>query len=311
LFLSYTPLKGGGELTYRFLNEYSADRCDIRIEASDARHITPERRAQLEESYLPHEREARIHGIPQLGIARVFPFPVEKLLKPIDPDTDIKSWARWIVGIDFRHSGAANGTHPFAAALCAWVHDTEEFFVVDGFRMHGGEPLYEIKRIAAMCRGLRIPVAWPHDGNRVEKGSGQALAEMYRRLGAPMLGTHAQNKGGGIHMEPAIEEMCSYMKRELFSVANHMSEFGEEFLNYHRDEDYKIVQLRDDLLSATRYAFMMRRSGKLLSACEEYGRAPGVPTAEMFDPKPPSFWIRRNEDTSGGLAKGIEFPLFD
>src|SRR5262249_47951950 len=105
LFLSYTPLKGGGELTYRFLNEYSDDRCDIRIEADDAKHITPERRAQLEESYLPHEREARIHGIPMLGIARVFPFPVESLMKGIDSATDIKSWARWIVGIDFRHSG--------------------------------------------------------------------------------------------------------------------------------------------------------------------------------------------------------------
>jgi phage terminase large subunit-like protein len=91
LFLSYTPLKGGGELTYRFLNEYSADRSDVRIEVGDGRHITPERRAQLEESYLPHEREARIHGIPQLGIARVFPFPLERLLRAITPETDIKS----------------------------------------------------------------------------------------------------------------------------------------------------------------------------------------------------------------------------
>ena len=33
VFLSYTPLKGGGELTYRFLNEYSPDRSDTRIEA--------------------------------------------------------------------------------------------------------------------------------------------------------------------------------------------------------------------------------------------------------------------------------------
>ena len=83
VFLSYTPLKGGGELTYRFLNEYSPDRIDIRIDAQDAKHISAERRAQLEESYLPHEREARIHGIPQLGIARVFPFPIETLMRPI------------------------------------------------------------------------------------------------------------------------------------------------------------------------------------------------------------------------------------
>ncbi len=166
VFLSYTPLKGGGELTYRFLNEYCADRIDIRIDAQDARHISPERRAQLEESYLPHEREARIHGIPQLGIARVFPFPIETLMRPINPDTDIKSWARWIVGVDFGYG------HPFAAALCAWVNDTDEFFVVDGFKMERGEAFTHIQRIAGMCRGLRIPIAWPHDGLQHEKGSG-------------------------------------------------------------------------------------------------------------------------------------------
>jgi phage terminase large subunit-like protein len=300
LFLSYTPLKGGGELTYRFLNEYSSDRSDTRIEASDARHISPERRAQLEESYLPHEREARIHGIPQLGIARVFPFQIEKLMKQFDPDQDIKSWARWIVGVDFGFG------HPFAAALCAWVHDTEEFFVVDGFRMERSEALYHVKRIAAMCRGLRIPCSFPHDGNAHEKGSGIPLADIYRRLGAPMLGKHAENKGGGIHVEPAIEEMCSYMKRDVFTIASHMSELGEEILSYHRDEDYKIVKLRDDLISATRYAFMMRRSGKLLDDCDAYGRAPGVPNPEMFDPRPP----RRDRTVRGGLAKGIDFDLF-
>ena len=40
------------------------------------------------------------------------------------------------------------------------------------------------------------------------------------------------------------------MKRGAFVIASHMSELGEEILSYHRDEDYKIVRLRDDLLSA-------------------------------------------------------------
>ena len=272
-------MKGGGELTYRFLNEYSPDRSDIRIEADQVRHISPERRAEMEENYLPHEREARIHGIPQLGIARVFPFAIESLMRNFHPDTDIKFWARWCVGIDFGYG------HPFAAALCAWVHDTEEFFVVDGFRMERAEALYHVKRIASMCHGLRIPIAFPHDGLQHEKGSGIALADVYRRLGAPMLGTHAQNKGGGFFVEPAIEEMCGYMKRGCFTIASHMGELGEEILNYHRDEDYKIVPLRDDLISAVRYAFMMRRSGKPLEGCENYGRAPGAEVT--YDPRPP------------------------
>ena len=29
-----------------------------------------------------------------------------------------------------------------------------------------------------------------------------------------------------------------------------MTELGEELLSYHRDEDYKIIRLRDDLISA-------------------------------------------------------------
>jgi hypothetical protein len=113
----YTPLKGGGELTYRFLNEYSADRLDTRINEDDATHITPERRATMEESYLPHERDARIRGIPSLGIARVFPVPIASLMREIDHETDVRSWSRWCVGIDFGYD------HPFAAALCAWTHD--------------------------------------------------------------------------------------------------------------------------------------------------------------------------------------------
>jgi phage terminase large subunit-like protein len=304
IFLSYTPLKGGGELTYRFLNEYSPDRVDIRIDAADARHISPQRRAQLEESYLPHEREARIHGIPQLGIARVFPFPIETLMRPIDADKDVKGWARWIVGIDFGFD------HPFAAALCAWVHDSDEFFVLDGFRMERAEAFYHVKRIAGMCRGLRIPVAWPHDGAVHEKGSGEALADVYKRLGSPMLGGHAENRGGGYHVEPAIAEMCDFMKSGRFAIASHMSELGEEILSYHRDEDYKIVKLRDDLISAVRYAFMMRRSGKLLDECDSYGRAPGAHDAGAYDPRPPRPDRSREQRFAKGTAHDQPFDLF-
>jgi phage terminase large subunit-like protein len=280
VFMSYTPLKGGGELTYRFINEYSPDRSDTRITPDDAKHISPERREQMEDSYLPHEREARIHGIPQLGVAKVFPFLIDSLMRHFNPDTDIKSWARWIVGVDFGYG------HPFAAVLCAWIHDFDQFYVVDGFRMERAEAFYHVKRIANLCRGLRVPVSWPHDGLQHERGSGEAIADIYKRLGAPMLGQHAQNKGGGHHLEPAIEEMNGYMKRGAFTIASHMTELGEELLNYHRDEDYKIVPLRDDLISAVRYAFMMRRSGRRLDECEAYGRSPGVDVIDIYDPRP-------------------------
>jgi phage terminase large subunit-like protein len=50
ILISYTPLKGGGELTYRFLNEPDPDRCDIRIDENDALHIPVEPGADRAES---------------------------------------------------------------------------------------------------------------------------------------------------------------------------------------------------------------------------------------------------------------------
>ena len=63
-----------------------------------------------------------------------------------------------------------------------------------------------------------------------------------------------------------------------------MTERGEELLSYHRAENYKIIRLRDDLISAVRYAFMERYKGKLLDGCEPYGRAPSI--AGEYDPRP-------------------------
>jgi hypothetical protein len=107
-----------------------------------------------------------------------------------------------------------------------------------------------------------------------EKGSGLALREVYRRVGALMLAGHAENKGGGYHVEPAIEEMIGFMKRGAFAIASHMSELAEEILSYHRDEDYKIVRQRDDLISAMRYAFMMRRHHEPLALLQSSHRLP-------------------------------------
>ena len=66
------------------------------------------------------------------------------------------------------------------------------------------------------------------------------------------------------------------------------------------------MRLRDDLISAVRYAFMMRRQGKPLDTCEEYGRAPGAGTADMYDHRPP----RRDRSGEATLAKGLDFDLF-
>ena len=55
--------------------------------------------------------------------------------------------------------------------------------------------------------------------------------------------------------------MLERMQTGRLRVFKHLSDWFEEFRLYHR-EDGKVVKLRDDLMSATRYALMCLRFAK-------------------------------------------------
>jgi phage terminase large subunit-like protein len=269
LIVSYTPVGAGGAagLTYKFLSEPSSDRAVFRIRGDEVKHISAARREELSESYSDAERETRLEGTPQLGAGPIFPLELlPAIVKSVSPDRDIPSYARWCVGIDFGFG------HPFAAAMIAWDPQTGQVWVVDSFRMERSSALYHTQRIHAMTRGLRVPVAWPHDGAQHDKGSGLSLSMQYKNFGAHMMASHAVNHGTKTNtVEPALEEMREMMFGGKLTIAGHNHEMIDEMRNYHRDEDFKIVKQRDDLVSALRYAIMMRRSGKPLAECEGIG----------------------------------------
>jgi Terminase RNaseH-like domain len=68
--------------------------------------------------------------------------------------------------------------------------------------------------------------------------------------------------------------MRDLMYAEKLKIAGHNTELLEELRHYHRDENYKIVKVRDDLVSALRYAVMMKRYGKPIKECEGIGHGP-------------------------------------
>jgi hypothetical protein len=115
-----------------------------------------------------------------------------------------------------------------------------------------------------------LPWAWPHDGMQHDKGSGQALRDQYEAQGLKMLkdkATHPpvpNEKGeeiegsGGNGVEAGVQEILDRMQSGRFKVFSHLADFFEEMRMYHR-KDGKIVKLDDDILSAVRYAYMMRR----------------------------------------------------
>jgi phage terminase large subunit-like protein len=296
LIVSFTPVGEGAAagVTYKFLSEPSSDRAVFRISGAEVKHISEARREELASGYAEHEREARLEGTPQLGAGPIFPLELlPVIVKTFDPDRDIPTYARWIVGIDFGFG------HPFAAALIAWTHDTGQIWIVDSFRMERSSALYHVQRIHSMTRGLRIPVAWPHDGAQHDKGSGLPLAMQYKNFGARMLPSHAVNHGTKTNaVEPALGEMRELMFGGKFTIAGHNHELLEEMRNYHRDEDFRIVKQRDDLVSAVRYGIMMRRQGKALAECEGIG----------YGAMPFAGQLRDNGGSQ--FAAGINFDVF-
>jgi uncharacterized protein YqgV (UPF0045/DUF77 family) len=110
-------------------------------------------------------------------------------------------------------------------------------------------------------------VAWPHDGLQHDKGSGIQLAKQYRDKGCKFLHHWAQHVEEGLDhetiaaktsVEAGLSDMLTRMKEGRFKVFSTVSEFFEEMRLYHR-KDGKIVKVRDDIISATRYASMSRR----------------------------------------------------
>jgi hypothetical protein len=230
----------------------------VNMTIHDALHYTEAMRADIIAGYPAHEREARTNGTPTLGSGRIF-----QLSDEVVTEAAIQIPHHWprICGMDF------GWDHPTAAVWLGWDRDTDTVHIYDAYRVREATPL--IHSVAIKSRGDWIPVAWPHDGLQHDKGSGDELAEQYRKHGVKMLkekATHAPEKDekegeGGNGVEAGLMMMLDRMQTGKLKVAAHLNDWFEEFRLYHR-KDGKVVKLNDDLMSATRYALMMLRHAK-------------------------------------------------
>lgn len=253
-FMTFTPVEGLSDVVVRFLHDTDPEsgRAHVLMGCKDALHMTPEMIAAARRKYPPHEWGARIDGLPQLGSGRVFitdedkiTFPLEQFIPPHWP-------VLW--GIDF------GITHPFAAVLIAWDREADIIYVLATYRAADELPLVHseaIRRIAADA-----PVAWPHDGHKRDPGSGAQLAKLYKALDLKTLRTHAHWPDGSISTEAAVLEMQQRLQDGRLRVRADLGDWFEEYRLYHR-KDGQLVKVRDDLLSATMKAIMMKRHAKI------------------------------------------------
>lgn len=250
VFLTFTPLLGMSDVVKRFLMEKVEGTHVTQMTIEDALHYSPAERKAIVASYPAHEREARSKGIPTMGSGRVFPIE-EEFIK----EKAFEVPAHWVQigGLDF------GWDHPTAAVRIVWDRDTDTIHVTACQRARQQTPVM----FSAGVKGWgNIPWAWPHDGLQHDKGSGIQLATLYQQQGLKMLPEKATFEDGSNGVEAGVTEMLDRMQTGRLKVFEHLNDWFEEFRLYHR-KDGLIVKENDDLISATRYAIMMKRFATL------------------------------------------------
>ncbi|MFZ0692858.1 MAG: terminase family protein [Alphaproteobacteria bacterium] len=292
-YSTFTPLNGMNLILPRFTRDRSPeamrDRIIIRMRIEDAGHFAdPEKRARQVASYADFQRKTRADGVPMQGSGAVFEdVDINDLLVPLRVVNgevihgtlgalDTKHWS-FVWGLDFGID------HPFAAVLLGHDRDSDTVFALAEVKIKGGTPPVHASRMKQIAANVKV--AWPHDGNARERGSGEQLGKLYRDEGLQMLPTHAQFASGGYSTEAGVAELLVRMKSDRFKVAAGLTEWLDEFSGYHRKEGI-IVKTNDDLMSATRIGCMMLRSARpapLGSKIVNRNRGPSIAEGLDFD----------------------------
>jgi phage terminase large subunit-like protein len=295
IYATFTPIAGTLALGQRFVQEPSPRRGYVTLALADALHIPVERHQAIIDSIPPHERDARIYGIPSAGSGKVFLTIEEQIAEDLDLRTIPAYWpSLW--GLDFGQSEL----HPFAGVLGVHDRTNDIIHIIHAVRIRGGLPRDHAAAIRSAMNGMAadVPCAYPHDGAIRSKESGRTTAELYRKEGLRMLGRHATFPKGGFDFEAGIAEMATRFRDGRLKVARHLQEWFQEYRGYHRDERGLVHKLHDDLMSATRILVMQIRSAKEFDD-HRPGFRPGEPYRGRLPSDPPV------------MAEGIDFPLLD
>ena len=248
VYMTFTPEKGMTNVVSAFLNDLKPGQSVSTATWEDVDHLDEKTKKQLLSVYSPAEREMRSKGIPVFGSGLVYPVSESDITCE---DFDIPAHFICLAAIDFGFD------HPTAISWVAFDPDNDIIYVYDEYRRSKETPITHAAVLNARTPGL--PVAFPHDGLQHDKGSGVQLAQQYRDLGVYMLPEHFSNPPadgkltGNNSVEAGISILLQRFETKRLKLFESCTETMEEMRLYHR-KNGKVVPIKDDLLSALRYA---------------------------------------------------------
>lgn len=246
--LTFTPENGRTDLVIQFMdNPGRAQKC-MQKGWDDAPHLDEKVKEDLLSSFPKHQRDMRTKGTPMLGHGRIYDLAEEDVSCKA---FDIPRHFAIIDGMDF------GWDHPQSQVQLAWDKDQDMFYITRAWKKSHATAIDAWG--ATKSWASNVPTAWPADGLQTEKGGAKEVRKYYSEAGFTLLPEHATWADGGNGVEVGLMEIRDLMLKGKFKIFEGLRDLFDEFLQYHRDENGKIVKVKDDLLDAMRYAYMMRR----------------------------------------------------
>lgn len=192
-------------------------------------HLTKEMIANMEASLPPHQRDARMKGIPALGSGAIYPVAEsEFLISPIELPLH---WRRgYALDVGWNRTGVLFFAHD---------DDTDTTYLYSEHYRGQAEPSVHAEAIKARGEWLR-GVIDPASHGRGQK-DGEQLFDLYQQLGL-----HITNAKNGV--ESGIYEVYQRLSTGRIKVFSTLVNFLNEYRLYRRDEKGKIIKENDHLM---------------------------------------------------------------
>jgi len=254
--LTFTPENGKTQLVCQFMETPEKGMYLQGATWDECPHMSEEKKIQLLSKYPPHQREMRSKGTPLMGSGLIYPVDEEALkIAPFKPPD------YWFIigGMDF------GWDHPQAHVQLVWDRDADVLYVTNAWKASNKQPYEAWHIVKRWADG--IPTAWPNDGlqTRQQMGKQDAVQQktLYESEGWWMLPDGASFPDGSVGVWSGITALLDYMNSGRLRVFSNLTEVFNEIREYHTkttaDGNAVIVKVKDDLVDAIRYAFMMRR----------------------------------------------------
>lgn len=197
-------------------------------------HLTAAMIADMEASLPPHQRDARMRGIPALGAGAIYPIPEsEFVIAPIQ------------LPVHWRRGYAMDvGWNKTAVLFGAYDDDTDTLYFYSEYYRGQAEPSVHADAIKA--HGVWLPGVIDPASRGRSQIDGEALFDMYKQLGLNIIA--ADNA-----VESGIYEVYQRLSSMRIKVFSNLTNFISEYRLYRRDEKGKIIKDFDHLLDCARY----------------------------------------------------------